>query len=31
VTRYAAELDVLDADYAQCWRGLKKRFDPKKP
>jgi len=31
LTRYAAELDVLDKDYAQCWAGLKKRFDPKKP
>jgi homogentisate 1,2-dioxygenase len=31
VTKYAAGLDVLDADYAQCWQGLKKRFDPKKP
>ena len=31
VTRYAAELDVLDVDYAKCWQGLKKRFDPRKP
>ncbi|SEC40645.1 homogentisate 1,2-dioxygenase [Rhizobiales bacterium GAS188] len=31
VTKYAAELDVLDADYAQCWQGLEKRFDPRKP
>jgi len=31
VTTYAAELDVLDAGYAECWRGLERRFDPKKP
>src|SRR5579872_4068678 len=31
VTKYAAELDVLDVDYAKCWQGLKKRFDPRKP
>ena len=31
VTKYAAELDVLDVEYAQCWQGLKKRFDPRKP
>jgi homogentisate 1,2-dioxygenase len=29
VTRYAAELDTLQPDYADCWSGLVKRFDPK--
>jgi homogentisate 1,2-dioxygenase len=28
VTRYAAELDALDRDYADCWEPLKKHFDP---
>ena len=28
VTRYAAELDALQPDYADCWAGLKKRFNP---
>ncbi|MGH8735534.1 MAG: homogentisate 1,2-dioxygenase, partial [Burkholderiales bacterium] len=31
VTKYAAELDTLQPDYADCWAGLKKRFDPAKP
>lgn len=31
VTRYAAELDTLQPDYADCWTGLKKRFDPETP
>lgn len=31
VTRYAAELDTLQPDYADCWTGLKKRFNPEKP
>lgn len=28
VTRYAAETKTLQPDYADCWKGLKKRFDP---
>jgi homogentisate 1,2-dioxygenase len=28
VTRYAAELDTLQPGYMECWKGLKKRFDP---
>ena len=31
VTRYAAGLPQLQADYADCWRGLVKRFDPTQP
>ncbi len=31
VTKYAAELDTLQPDYADCWTGLQKRFDPEKP
>jgi homogentisate 1,2-dioxygenase len=31
VTRYAAELDTLQSDYADCWTGLKKRFNPERP
>ena len=31
VTRYAAELSTLQPDYADCWSGLKRRFDPTKP
>jgi homogentisate 1,2-dioxygenase len=27
-TRRALELPQLQADYAQCWRGLKRRFSP---
>ena len=27
LTRYAAELETLQDDYAECWTGLKKRFD----
>jgi homogentisate 1,2-dioxygenase len=30
VTRYAAALPTLQPDYANCWQGLKKRFDPTK-
>ena len=38
-TRYPAarhqhtrrSLDVLEDDYADCWKGLEKRFDPNKP
>ena len=28
VTKYAATLDSLQKDYADCWAGLKKNFDP---
>jgi len=28
VTQYAAALDTLQADYIDCWAGLKKNFDP---
>ena len=28
VTSYAAELPQLQEDYIDCWRGLKKHFDP---
>ncbi|MGQ0445641.1 MAG: homogentisate 1,2-dioxygenase [Beijerinckiaceae bacterium] len=28
VTDYAAKLPALQSDYADCWRGLEKRFDP---
>ncbi len=28
VTGYAAGLDTLQPDYANCWAGLEKRFDP---
>jgi len=31
LTRYAAESGVLQADYQDCWKGLKKHFDPTKP
>jgi homogentisate 1,2-dioxygenase len=31
VTRYAAELGALDRDYADCWKPLKKHFDPTRP
>jgi homogentisate 1,2-dioxygenase len=31
VTPYAAELDTLQSDYADCWQGLEKRFDPTRP
>jgi homogentisate 1,2-dioxygenase len=27
LTRYAAELETVQEDYANCWAGLKKRFD----
>ncbi len=27
LTHYAATLDTLQADYADCWSGLEKRFD----
>ncbi|MGL5363805.1 MAG: homogentisate 1,2-dioxygenase domain-containing protein, partial [Bosea sp. (in: a-proteobacteria)] len=28
VTAYAANLEQLQPDYADCWSGMKKRFDP---
>ena len=31
VTRFAAGLPTLDRDYAECWAGLEKRFDPGRP
>jgi homogentisate 1,2-dioxygenase len=31
VTAYAAELPELQKDYADCWSGLTKRFNPEKP
>jgi homogentisate 1,2-dioxygenase len=30
VTKYAAELPTLQKDYIDCWRDLKKMFDPEK-
>jgi homogentisate 1,2-dioxygenase len=30
-TRYALETSALQRDYAKCWEGLDKRFDPAKP
>ena len=31
VTEYAAKSATLQEDYADCWKGLEKRFDPSKP
>ncbi|WP_031335341.1 homogentisate 1,2-dioxygenase [Rhodopseudomonas sp. B29] len=31
VTEYAATAGILQSDYADCWRGLEKRFDPTRP
>jgi len=31
VTQYAATSATLQDDYADCWKGLEKRFDPNKP
>ena len=28
VTAYAATSGILQSDYADCWNGLEKRFDP---
>jgi homogentisate 1,2-dioxygenase len=28
VTKYAAELPTLQPEYADCWQGLEKKFDP---
>jgi homogentisate 1,2-dioxygenase len=30
-TRYALEAGELQRDYARCWQGLRKNFDPGKP
>jgi homogentisate 1,2-dioxygenase len=30
LTRYAAQLPQRQDDYADCWTGLKKHFDPSK-
>ncbi len=31
VTKHAATTSTLQDDYADCWKGLEKRFDPNKP
>ncbi|WP_458316491.1 homogentisate 1,2-dioxygenase [Mycolicibacterium brisbanense] len=31
VTRYAADVPQRQLDYADCWSGLTKRFDPSRP
>lgn len=31
VTRYAADVPERQLDYADCWSGLTKRFDPSRP
>jgi homogentisate 1,2-dioxygenase len=31
VTQYAATSPTLQSDYADCWKGLAKRFDPTRP
>ncbi|ABE61779.1 homogentisate 1,2-dioxygenase [Nitrobacter hamburgensis X14] len=31
VTEYAATSDALQDDYADCWQGLERRFDPTRP
>jgi homogentisate 1,2-dioxygenase len=31
VTEFAAKSATLQDDYADCWKGLEKRFDPNKP
>jgi homogentisate 1,2-dioxygenase len=30
VTKHAAKSATLQDDYADCWKGLEKRFDPTK-
>ena len=30
VTKYASASETLQADYADCWNGLEKHFDPKR-
>jgi homogentisate 1,2-dioxygenase len=31
VTTHAAKSSTLQNDYADCWKGLEKRFDPNRP
>jgi homogentisate 1,2-dioxygenase len=31
ITAHAAKSPTLQDDYADCWKGLEKRFDPNKP
>src|SRR5260370_39427901 len=31
VTAHAANSPTLQDDYADCWKGLEKRFDPNRP
>jgi homogentisate 1,2-dioxygenase len=31
VTKYAASLGTLQGDYADCWSGLQRHFDPSRP
>jgi homogentisate 1,2-dioxygenase len=31
VTAHAAKSATLQSDYADCWKGLEKRFDPSRP
>jgi homogentisate 1,2-dioxygenase len=31
VTEYAAKLPALQSDYADCWLGLERHFDPNRP
>jgi homogentisate 1,2-dioxygenase len=31
VTEYGATTNALQDDYADCWKGLERRFDPSKP
>src|ERR1700730_10516010 len=31
ITTHAAKSSTLQDDYADCWKGLEKRFDPNKP
>jgi homogentisate 1,2-dioxygenase len=31
VTEHAAKSSALQDDYADCWKGLEKRFDPNRP
>ena len=31
VTAHAAKSPTLQHDYADCWKGLEKRFDPNRP
>jgi homogentisate 1,2-dioxygenase len=30
LTRYASEAPELEGDYADCWEGLRKHFDPQR-